>query len=79
MLADTEYDFWTPKNPTNYPGGRVSLHDDPAYPDYCADHGQFAFRHPYGKRGNYLFFDNHVELLTPNDNVESNFRLRISQ
>jgi prepilin-type processing-associated H-X9-DG protein/prepilin-type N-terminal cleavage/methylation domain-containing protein len=50
----------------------TSLGDDPTYPPWAARAGIFAFRHQ--TRGNYGFFDGHVELLKPTDTV--NFRSR---
>jgi prepilin-type processing-associated H-X9-DG protein len=54
--------------------GSVLLNSN--YP-FCALKNQLAFRHPLGKRANFLFFDFHVEPLTPKDNVYSKMRLWI--
>jgi prepilin-type N-terminal cleavage/methylation domain-containing protein/prepilin-type processing-associated H-X9-DG protein len=53
----------------------------PAYSGGAADPGIYngagnaSFRHPYGKRGNFLFFDGHVDSMTPKDDILSPRRL----
>jgi hypothetical protein len=47
----------------------------PAYTNDPRSYGQFsgsygpAFRHPYFKAANFLFFDNHIQTLKPKDDV----------
>jgi prepilin-type N-terminal cleavage/methylation domain-containing protein/prepilin-type processing-associated H-X9-DG protein len=50
--------------------GSVILGTDPAYQRYSYK-GLVSFRHPYFQRGNFLYFDAHVELLSPKDDVYS--------
>jgi prepilin-type N-terminal cleavage/methylation domain-containing protein/prepilin-type processing-associated H-X9-DG protein len=59
--------------------GSVTLGGGGGYPIYSstAGPGSISFRHPYGKRANFLYFDGHVDMLTPNDNVLSQRRFSI--
>jgi prepilin-type N-terminal cleavage/methylation domain-containing protein/prepilin-type processing-associated H-X9-DG protein len=43
----------------------------PVIPNYCNVTGELSFRHPYSKKANFLYFDAHVEPLTPKDDVYS--------
>jgi prepilin-type N-terminal cleavage/methylation domain-containing protein len=62
--------------------GAVTLGESsPTYPTYCggggANGGYVSFRHPYGRKANFLYMDVHVDLLTPKDDVYSRRRLDI--
>jgi prepilin-type N-terminal cleavage/methylation domain-containing protein len=62
--------------------GAVTLGESsPTYPTYCggggANGGYVSFRHPYGRKANFLYIDDHVDLLTPKDDVYSRRRLDI--
>jgi prepilin-type N-terminal cleavage/methylation domain-containing protein/prepilin-type processing-associated H-X9-DG protein len=63
----------------NSGSGKVILGGTVAYANLAGPSDQpaahVAFRHPYFKRGNFLFFDAHVETLTPRDDVLSVRRL----
>jgi prepilin-type N-terminal cleavage/methylation domain-containing protein/prepilin-type processing-associated H-X9-DG protein len=49
----------------------LTLGDDPGYPRYSANGGNYSFRHPYFKKANVLFMDGHVNLETPKSDFSS--------
>jgi prepilin-type N-terminal cleavage/methylation domain-containing protein/prepilin-type processing-associated H-X9-DG protein len=81
LLVEEEY----PQDTTIYsPGtgdGSVTLGALPApAPAWTGGtKGEFAFRHPFFKKANFLYFDGHVDELSPKDDVNSRRRLSIDQ
>jgi prepilin-type N-terminal cleavage/methylation domain-containing protein/prepilin-type processing-associated H-X9-DG protein len=76
--GDDDY-FMAPTGPTySDPKGIVTM--DPStngIPPSTAYQGAIEFRHPSGKKANFLFFDYHVEPLTIKDNIISSRMLRM--
>jgi prepilin-type N-terminal cleavage/methylation domain-containing protein/prepilin-type processing-associated H-X9-DG protein len=69
---------WTAGSLPSTPGGAVALGiSAPAYPIYSSYGGYYSFRHPFSRGANFLFFDAHVEVLKPSDDVYSARRLLI--
>jgi prepilin-type processing-associated H-X9-DG protein/prepilin-type N-terminal cleavage/methylation domain-containing protein len=50
------------------------LGDDPIYPKYAGDNGNYAFRHNGQRIMNVLFVDGHVEGLTPKSEINTKHR-----
>jgi prepilin-type processing-associated H-X9-DG protein len=56
---------------------------EPVYSGGAADAGLYfgrgnaSFRHPYSRNGHFLFFDGHVDALTPKDDILSPRRLGV--
>jgi prepilin-type processing-associated H-X9-DG protein len=69
---------------SNANSGAVTVGQNTASPYHntpwsAGSSSQFTFRHPYFKKANFLYFDGHVDQLTPNDDVNSRRRLSIDQ
>jgi prepilin-type processing-associated H-X9-DG protein len=47
----------------------VTLNDSSELPSYSGEGGYFSFRHPYTKMANFLYFDGHVSMLSPKDDI----------
>jgi prepilin-type N-terminal cleavage/methylation domain-containing protein/prepilin-type processing-associated H-X9-DG protein len=60
-------------------GGMTTVVGVPPAAPYSMATGELSFRHPYGKRANFMFFDAHVESLTPKDNIYTVARFKISR
>jgi prepilin-type N-terminal cleavage/methylation domain-containing protein/prepilin-type processing-associated H-X9-DG protein len=69
---------WTAGSLPSTPDGSVKLGlSAPAYPMHASYGGYYSFRHPSSNGANFLFFDSHVEVLKPSNDVYSARRLLI--
>jgi len=53
------------------------LNDNASFPPYSAAGGNFTFRHPYYRKSNFVFFDGHVEMLQPNNEINTSHRMSL--
>jgi prepilin-type N-terminal cleavage/methylation domain-containing protein/prepilin-type processing-associated H-X9-DG protein len=71
--ANNDVTDWATSGWVGYPSGKgsVILGTDPPAPVYSGKAGEVSFRHPYSRKGNFLYFDSHVDLRGPKDDVYS--------